>query len=145
MANELRWCQVLPCYLLLLPLLLSFFSPDLLCKFCASFSHVLPDCMIRSCFFPAASVDVTHLHVTLAHILNLKCGHPLGWESIISSPYSMSLGILLLSMHLTWPSQYIQHCKSKLCMPRVPVCCRTLVLDSLSFHVIPRMYLKQQR
>ena len=84
---------------------------------------------------------MSHLHTSL----NLKCGYPLGWEPVISSPYSMSLGILLLPMHLTWPSQCIHHCIRKFCMLGVPVCCRILVLDIFSFHVIPRMHLRQWR
>ena len=76
--------------------------------------------MIRSCFFPVVSVDafMSYLYTSL----NIKCGWPLGWEPVTSSPYGMSLGILPLPMHLTWPRQCIWHCISRLCMLGVLAC-----------------------
>ena len=62
------------------------------------------------------SVLVWHAFMSCLHTsLSLKCGHPLGQEPGGSSPYSMSFGILPLSIHLTWPSQCIWHCISRLC------------------------------
>ena len=65
---------------------------------------------------------MSHLHTSL----NLNYGHPLSWEPVVSSPYNMYLGILPSSVHLTWPSQCIQHCISRLCMKGV--CSRTFTL-----------------
>ena len=66
--NELRWCWVLSYSILLLPLLLSCFYPDLFCEFFASFSHIPSDCMIRAASSQLL-VFVICLHVMLAHIL----------------------------------------------------------------------------
>ena len=78
----------------------------------ASFVPVLV-ILLQTAWSEAASSQLSVLmwHAFMSHLytsLNLKCGHHLGWEPVISSPYSMSLGILPLSIHLTWPSQCIQ-------------------------------------
>ena len=113
----------------------------------ASFVPVLV-MLLQTAWSEAASSQLLalmrHTFMSCLHTsLNLKCGCPFGQEPVISSPYSTSLGILPLPMHLTWPSHCIQHYINRLCMLGVPVCCRTLVLDILSFHVILRMCLRQ--